>query len=108
VVPKWLLKSAVTAMQKLPRWGGEVFMNEIFIRQGCRIAVVRWRRVLNIRKYQKVGAWRGALAEAKMIADATRVLTPLGLITQNLKLLKQVNRRSWKSRMKGIFAQLAS
>jgi glycosyltransferase involved in cell wall biosynthesis len=108
VVPKWLLQSAVAAMQKLPRWGGEVFMNEIFIRQGCRIAVVRWRRVLNIRKYQKVGAWRGALAEAKMIADATRVLTPLGLITQNLKLLKQVNRRTWKSRMKGIFAQLAS
>ncbi|HXQ14911.1 MAG TPA: glycosyltransferase family 2 protein [Caulobacteraceae bacterium] len=108
VVPKWLLKSAVTAMQKLPRWGGEVFMNEIFIRQGCRIAVVRWRRVLNIRKYQKVGAWRGALAEAKMIADATRVLTPLGLITQNLRLLKQVNRRTWKSRMKGIFAQSAT
>jgi glycosyltransferase involved in cell wall biosynthesis len=108
VVPKWLLQSAVAAMQKLPRWGGEVFMNEIFIRHGCRIAVVRWRRVLNIRKYQKVGAWRGALAEAKMIADATRVLTPLGLITQNLKLLKQVNRRTWKSRMKGIFAQNAT
>ena len=105
VAPKWLLKSAVEAMQKLPRWGGEVFMNEIFIRQGCRIAVVRWRRVLNIRKYQKVGAWRGALAEAKMIADAMRVLTPLGLVTQNFKLLKQVNRRSWKSRMKGIFNQ---
>jgi len=108
VAPKWLLKGAVDAMQRLPRWGGEVFMNEIFIRQGCRIAVVRWRRVLNIRKYQKVGAWRGALAEAKMIADATRVLTPLGLVTQNLRLLKQVNRRSWKSRMKHIFAQHAS
>ena len=108
VVPKWLLKGAVEAMQRLPRWGGEVFMNEIFIRQGCRIAVVRWRRVLNIRKYQKVGAFRGAWAEAKMIADATRVLTPLGLITQNMRLLKQVNRRSWKSRMKGIFAQRAT
>jgi glycosyltransferase involved in cell wall biosynthesis len=108
VVPKWLLKSAVEAMQRLPRWGGEVFMNEIFIRQGCRIAVVKWRRVLNIRKYQKVGAWRGALAEAKMIADATRVLTPLGLVTQNLRMLKLIRRRSWRSRMKGIFAQLAS
>jgi glycosyltransferase involved in cell wall biosynthesis len=108
VVPKRLLRSAVEAMQRLPRWGGEVFMNEIFIRQGCRIAVVKWRRVLNIRKYQKVGAWRGALAEAKMIADATRVLTPLGLITQNLRMLKLIERRSWRSRMKGIFAQLAS
>ena len=34
VVPKWLLQSAVAAMQRLPRWGGEVFMNEIFIRHG--------------------------------------------------------------------------
>jgi glycosyltransferase involved in cell wall biosynthesis len=108
VVPKWLLKNAVEAMQKLPRWGGEVFMNEIFIRQGCRIAVVRWRRVLNIRKYQKVGAWRGALAEAKMIADATRVLTPVGLVSQNLRMLKLIKRRSWRSRMKGIFAQRAT
>jgi len=108
VAPKWLLKSAVEAMQRLPRWGGEVFMNEIFIRQGCRIAVVRWRRVMNIRKYQKVGAWRGALAEAKMIADAASVLTPDGLLTQNLKMLRLVHRRSWKSRMKGLFAPRAA
>jgi len=105
VAPKWLLAGAVEAMQRLPRWGGEVYMNEIFIRHACRIAVVRWPRVLNIRKYQKVGAWRGALAEIKMISDAASVLTPIGLLRQNLALLKQVNRRSWKSRMKGIFAQ---
>jgi glycosyltransferase involved in cell wall biosynthesis len=108
VAPKWLLAGAVEAMQKLPRWGGEVYMNEIFIRHGCRIAVVRWPRVLNIRKYQKVGAWRGALAEIKMISDAASVLTPFGLISQNLRMLKQVNRRSWKSRMKGIFAQFTT
>jgi glycosyltransferase involved in cell wall biosynthesis len=108
VAPKWLLKGAVEAMQRLPRWGGEVYMNEIFIRQGCRIGVVRWPRVINVRKYNKMGAWRGALAEAKMIADAMRVLTPLGLIGQNLRLLKQVNRRTWRSRMAGLFAQRAT
>ncbi|HVN01484.1 MAG TPA: glycosyltransferase family 2 protein [Caulobacteraceae bacterium] len=105
VAPKWLLKGAVEAMQRLPRWGGEVYMNEIFIRQGCRIAVVRWPRVINVRKYAKVGAWRGALAEAKMIADAMRVLTPLGLVSQNLRLLRQVNRRSWRARVTDLFAQ---
>jgi glycosyltransferase involved in cell wall biosynthesis len=108
VAPKWLLQGAVEAMQRLPRWGGEVYMNEIFIRQGCRIGVVRWPRVVNVRKYNKMGAWRGALAEAKMIADAMRVLTPLGLIGQNLRLLKQVNRRTWRSRMAGLFAQRAT
>jgi glycosyltransferase involved in cell wall biosynthesis len=109
VAPKWLLKDAVAAMQRLPRWGGEVYMNEIFIRRACRITVVRWPRVLNIRKYQKFGAWRGALAEMKMIADAASVLTPVGLLQQNLNMLKLVQRRSWRSRMKGLFAhRLAS
>ena len=99
VAPKRLLVGAVEAMRRLPRWGGEVYMNEIFIRESCRIAVVKWPRVLNIRKYEKTGLWRGALAEAKMIADATRVLTPVGLLRQNLQLLKLVNRRSWRSRV---------
>ena len=104
VVPKHLLETAVEAMQRLPRWGGEVYMNEIFIRRGCRIAVVRWPRVLNIRKYEKTGLWRGALAELKMIADAASVLTPFGLVRQNFDMLKLVNRRSWRARMRGLFA----
>jgi glycosyltransferase involved in cell wall biosynthesis len=104
VVPKHLLETAVEAMQRLPRWGGEVYMNEIFIRRGCRIAVVRWPRVLNIRKYEKTGFWRGAMAELKMIADAAAVLTPFGLVRQNLDMLKLVNRTSWRARMRGLFA----
>ena len=98
VAPKWLLQSLVEAMQRLPRWGGEVYMNQIFIRHACRIAVVRWRRVINVRKYQKAGFWRGTLAEAKMIADAASVLTPVGLVRQNLQMLKLVRRRTWRSR----------
>jgi glycosyltransferase involved in cell wall biosynthesis len=109
VVPKWLLEHAVEAMQRLPRWGGEVYMNELFIRQGCRISVVRWRRVVNIRKYEKAGFWRGTMAEMKMIADAASVLTPFGLLRQNLDMLRLVNRRSWRARMRGLFAhRLAS
>ena len=46
-----------------------------------------------------------AVTELKMISDAASVLTPFGLVRQNLAMLKLVNRRSWKSRMKGIFAQ---
>jgi len=109
VAPKWLLEGAVEAMQRLPRWGGEVYMNELFIRRGCRITVVRWSRVVNVRKYEKAGFWRGAMAEMKMIADAASVLTPFGLVRQNLDMLKLVNRRSWRARMRGLFAhRLAS
>jgi glycosyltransferase involved in cell wall biosynthesis len=109
VAPRWLLSGEVDAMQRLPRWGGEVYMNELFIRHACRIAVVRWPRVVNIRKYEKAGFWRGTLAEARMIADAVQVLTPAGVVRQNLRLLKLVQRRSWRSRMRGFFThRLAS
>jgi glycosyltransferase involved in cell wall biosynthesis len=105
VAPKWLLEGAVDAMQRLPRWGGEVYMNEIFIRHACRLAVVRWPRVVNIRKYEKAGFWRGTIAEARMIGDAVQVLSPLGVVRQHARLLKLVQRRSWRSRMRGFFAQ---
>jgi glycosyltransferase involved in cell wall biosynthesis len=108
VAPKWLLADAAAAMQRLPRWGGEVYMNEIFIRQNCRIAVVKWPRVMNIRKYEKAGFWRGTLAEAKMIADAASVLTPVGLVRQNLQMLKLVRRRTWRSRMLGLAHRVVS
>lgn len=105
VAPRWLLQGAVEGMRRLPRWGGEVYMNELFIRRACRIAVVRWPRVFNIRKYEKTGFWRGALAEARMINDALQVLTPVGVVRQHVRLLKLVERRSWRSRMRGFFAQ---
>jgi glycosyltransferase involved in cell wall biosynthesis len=108
VAPKWLLAGAVEAMLKLPRWGGEVYMNEIFIRHACRIAVVRWRKVINVRKYQKFGAWRGALAELKMISDAASVLTPFGLVRQNIAMLKLVKHRGWRGRVKTLFAQFSA
>jgi glycosyltransferase involved in cell wall biosynthesis len=105
VAPKWLLAGAVEAMQRLPRWGGEVYMNEIFIRQGCRIGVVKWPRVINIRKDEKAGFWRGTLAEARMISDAVSVLTPVGVVRQHLSMLKLVRRRSWRARVKGFLEQ---
>jgi glycosyltransferase involved in cell wall biosynthesis len=108
VAPKQLLAGAVEAMRRLPRWGGEVYMNEIFIRHACRIAVVRWRRVVNVRKYQKFGAWRGALAELKMISDAASVLTPIGLVRQNLAMLRLVDHHGWRGRVKTLFAQLSA
>jgi hypothetical protein len=39
-----------------------------------------------------------------MIADAMQVLTPIGLLRQNLQLLKLIPRRTWRSRVAG-FAQ---
>ena len=93
VIPSWLVADALTAMRKLPRWGGEAFINDRICREKLSIAVVKWPAVYNIRKHQKVGFWRGVLAELAMVGDAFKVLSPLGSISQNLKLLSLIKRR---------------
>ena len=87
VIPRSLLIDAVQAMQALPHWGGEVFMNSYFLKHKLRIAVVRWHTVYNIRKYDKVGIWRGIGEELRMIYDAFHVLTLWDTCTQILALL---------------------
>ena len=86
VIPASLLRDAVAAMERLPRWGGEAYMNELIIKSRLRVAVVDWPAVFNIRKYTKVGRWRGLLAELGMISDALSVLSPWGVLSQNLAL----------------------
>ena len=81
-------------MERLPRWGGEAYINELIIQRGFRIAVVNWPRVFNIRKFRKAGLVRGTLAEVGMIWDAVAVLTPWGIVRQNLKLLDLVTGRA--------------
>ncbi len=55
--------------------------------------MVKWPAVYNIRKYQKVGFWRGIFAELAMVGDAFKVLSPFGSVSQNLRLLSLINRR---------------
>jgi glycosyltransferase involved in cell wall biosynthesis len=93
VIPAWLMAGAGPTMESLPRWGGEAFINDRISRQRLSIAVVDWPAVLNIRKYQKVGFWRGLRSELGMIGDALRVLSPWGVLRQNVALLRLVRRR---------------
>jgi glycosyltransferase involved in cell wall biosynthesis len=93
VIPKWLVASAVPLMESLPRWGGEAFINNLISKRGLSIAVVDWPAVCNIRKYTKVGLWRGLISELGMISDALRVLSPWGVLRQNLALLRLVRRK---------------
>ncbi len=88
VIPRDLLAEAVGDMQRLPRWGGEAFMNERIIRRRLALAVVDWPNVINVRKYAKFGAVRGVLSELAMMRDALQVLSPIGVVRQNLALLR--------------------
>lgn len=90
VLPRSLLAGEVDEMMLLPRWGGEVFINQRIIEHGLRVSVVDWRNVSHTPKQQKVGAWQGVIGELGMIGDALRLLTPLGVLRQNVALLKLV------------------
>jgi glycosyltransferase involved in cell wall biosynthesis len=90
VLPRALLANDAAEMMNLPRWGGEVFINQKIINQGLRVSVVDWRNVSHTPKGQKVGAWQGVIGELGMMGDALRLLTPLGVVRQNMALLRLV------------------
>jgi glycosyltransferase involved in cell wall biosynthesis len=90
VLPRALLADDAAEMMTLPRWGGEVFINQKIINQGLRVSVVDWRNVSHTPKGQKVGAWQGVIGELGMMGDALRLLTPLGVVRQNMALLRLV------------------
>jgi glycosyltransferase involved in cell wall biosynthesis len=92
VIPARLAREAISAMERLPRWGGEAFINSLITRDKLSLAVVDWPGVFNIRKFHKVGRWRGLVEELGMAADALRVLSPWGVLRQNLALLALVKR----------------
>ncbi|HEY5290296.1 MAG TPA: glycosyltransferase family 2 protein [Caulobacteraceae bacterium] len=94
VIPARLGREAIAEMQRLPRWGGEAFINRLITRDKLSLAVVDWPGVFNIRKYHKVGRWRGMVEEITMTLDALRVLSPLGVVRQNLALLALIRRPS--------------
>ena len=90
VLPRALLANDAGEMMELPRWGGEVFINQKIINQGLRVSVVDWRNVSHTPKGQKVGAWQGVIGELGMMGDALRLLSPLGVVRQNMALLRLV------------------
>ena len=92
VIPARLIGDAVEAMGRLPRWGGEPCINDVIIRGRLPIEVVDWPTVSNIRKYRKLGRWRGMVAELEMVGDTLRILSPWGVLRQNLALLKLAKR----------------
>lgn len=89
VLPRAMFAEAMEDMSRLPRWGGEVFINELIIQQRLRVAVVDWREVEHTPKGEKVGSKRaGAKQEWNMFRDMVRVLSPFGIIRQHWGLMR--------------------
>lgn len=89
VFNKKILVGHEKEIKKLPRFGFEVFMNELLIQNHSRLAVVWWKNVSHTRKSEKMGFWKGEWAEFKMAWDMLKTVGLKKIITQNISLLKQ-------------------
>ncbi|NBB98768.1 MAG: glycosyltransferase [Alphaproteobacteria bacterium] len=63
-------------LDALPRFGMEVMMNDIWLRDAARLHVVAWPKVASPGKSRKLGKLRGLIADAAMIGD---ILATIGL-----------------------------
>jgi glycosyltransferase involved in cell wall biosynthesis len=87
LIPRSLLAAHFEEIEKLPPFGIESFMNGRIIGEKLRIRIVPLENVINTRKSEKMGAWRGTLADWKMALDVLRVISPFEMIRQNYAML---------------------
>jgi glycosyltransferase involved in cell wall biosynthesis len=87
VVAKEIVAECLAEIEKLPRFGVEVFMNRCIIKQRLKIAIVRFENVINTRKTEKMGWWRGTYADCKTVLDVLKVVSPFEIVLQNFRML---------------------
>lgn len=89
VLPKSLLSDVLHEVNKLPKFGIESYMNQLIIKRGLRLAVVKWKEVTHMRKADKYGFLKGTWGDLTMSLDVLRVLSPWQIIKINRALIKQ-------------------
>ena len=86
VLPRRVLEEGVAALDSLPKFGFEVHLNSLALRQGARIAVVRWQGVRSPLKSAKMGRWKGIRADLAMMGDIFRTVPPHRIVAQIAKM----------------------
>ena len=81
-----LLAGQEAALQRLPKFGFEVFLNALVLKAGAPLAVVRLPGVKSPLKSTKYGFWTGILGDILMLRDLIRAVPPLGLIGQVVRM----------------------
>ncbi len=86
VLPRELLAPHLDALQDLPKFGFEVWLNRLCIERQFRIAVVPWPGVSSPLKSRKLGLRKGLAADAEMMGDIFRTVSPLDAATQIVRM----------------------
>lgn len=82
VLPHALITPHLDALAHLPKFGFEVFLNNLITTAHLRIAVVDWPRVESPLKSGKYGVWAGIKGDLGMIRDLLASVSALGLLHQ--------------------------
>ncbi|NOX40578.1 MAG: glycosyltransferase family 2 protein, partial [Alphaproteobacteria bacterium] len=69
-------------LRNLPKFGFEVFLNGLIIKNNYRISVIRWDKVESPFKNKKYGLWKGIFADIGMLRDIFKTVPPLAILRQ--------------------------
>jgi glycosyltransferase involved in cell wall biosynthesis len=87
VISSALLRPHLDQIANLPRFGFEVFLNDLLIKEGAPVAIVPWPRVASPSKASKKGSLAAGLrADLAMIGDMFRTMGLRGCLAQILAL----------------------
>lgn len=89
VMPRALLADHPEALTALPRFGLEVHINRLWLREDLRLAVVRWPEVESPFKHAKHGRLAGLRADISMLGDIFRTVSPLQTLGQIIGLRRR-------------------
>lgn len=82
VFSKKLVKDNLNEMRKLARFGLEVYLNKLIIKNKYRIKIVFWKNVISPWPYKKSGLLRGLKSFFFMIVDILRTISIFEVIRQ--------------------------
>lgn len=88
VFKKSILENHIDEILTIPRFGLEVFLNRLIIKNGNKIKIVQWNNVESPYKYNKQGWYKGIKGDIFMMIDIFRTVTIFGPIYQIIKMRK--------------------
>lgn len=88
VFPRSLIAKHIEEIKNLRRFGLEVFLNDLIIKQKYPVKTVYWNTVCHTMKFKKRGIYSGIKADSKMFYDMQKTVPVSGWVRQNIALIK--------------------
>lgn len=89
IFPKTLVIGQMKKMAELPRFGLEVFLNRLIIKNKCSLKIIFWKNVVSPLKFRKQGSLKGLWSDALMILDIFRVISPFEFVYQIIMMIRR-------------------